>query len=92
MADFKPKPNSGVLWPNDRKTGDNHPDVRGDLFVSVALLKELSPKAEDGLIKLAVSGWKKELGGKRALSLSASAPYVKPASTASIDYDEDTPF
>ena len=92
MADFKPKPNSGVLWPNDRKKADNHPDVRGDLFVSLALLKDLAPKAEDGLIKLSVSGWRKELGGKKALSLSASAPYVKPQSTENADYDEDVPF
>jgi hypothetical protein len=90
MADFKPKPNSGVLWPNDRKKADNHPDVRGDLFVSLALIKDLAPKAEDGLVKLSVSGWKKELGGKKALSLSASAPYVKAPSNT--DYDEDTPF
>lgn len=92
MADFKPKPNSGTLWPNDKKSAENHPNVRGDLFVSVALLKELSPKAEDGLIKLAISGWKKELGGKKVLSLSTSAPYVKQEPTANADYDEDDPF
>jgi len=53
---YAPKPNTGMLWPNDYKTADNQPDKRGDLFLDRALLKRLMNSDAD-LIKLTVSGW-----------------------------------
>ena len=78
---YEPKPNTGTFWPNDRKTSQNHPDWKGDIHIEADLLQDLVGKANNGLVKIAVAGWNKELGGKSAISLSASAPYVKPADT-----------
>jgi hypothetical protein len=97
MADYQPKPNSGTLWPNDYKKAENHPDLRGDIYLDLNLLKDEWKKAENGLLKITLSGWSKVAAGKNILSLSAAAPYVKPAEAApsappADDPDEDVPF
>jgi hypothetical protein len=75
---FIPRPNTGSLWSNDRKTEDKHPDWKGDLFVDPGLLSELSKSPEHGLVKIAISGWQRDLNGRVLVSLNASAPYVSP--------------
>ena len=82
---FVPKPNTGTLWPNDKKKTDSHPDVRGDLHLDREVLKDFMRKHPEGLIKIAVAGWKKEINGKKTLSISASEPYEKPQ-------DNDLPY
>jgi hypothetical protein len=82
---FVPKPNTGTLWPNDKKKTDTHPDVRGDLNLDRSFLKDMLAKTDDDLIKISVAGWKKEINGKKTLSISASEPYVKPV-------DNDLPY
>jgi hypothetical protein len=76
---YEPKPNTGTLWPNEYKKADNHPDIKGDIFIERDLLNALMIKNPTGLIKISISGWKKSLAGKDAISLSASEPWVKPA-------------
>lgn len=75
---YIPKPNTGTLWPNDRKAGPSHPDVRGDVFLDRAFLKDMMNKSSDDLVKIQIAGWNKVINGKSCLSVSASAPYVKP--------------
>jgi hypothetical protein len=82
---FVPKPNTGTLWPNDKKKTDSHPDVRGDLNLDRSFLKDMLAKTDDDLIKVSIAGWKKEINGKKTLSISASEPYVKPV-------DNDLPY
>lgn len=85
MADYKQNPNSGTLWPNDRKTAQNHPDMRGDIFLDPQLVREqlanLDPAT--GFVKIAISGWAKTIANKNCLSMSAQKPYVKPAENTS---------
>ena len=82
---FVPKPNTGTLWPNDKKKTDSHPDVRGDLNLDRSFLKDMLAKTDDDLIKVSIAGWKKEINGKKTLSISASEPYIKPV-------DNDLPY
>lgn len=91
---YQPKPNSGTLWPNDKKSSDNHPDVRGDLFLDRDLLRKLASANKDQLIKITVAGWSKTIAGKSCISIAASEPYVKPAPAPErADYDDsDAPF
>ena len=77
MGDFIPKPNTGTLWPNNRKAAPSHPDMRGDIFFDRTFLQDMIDKSEDDLVKIQVSGWAKTIANKECLSLSASAPYVK---------------
>ena len=93
MSGFIPKPNTGTLWPNDRKTSENHPDKRGDVVIAASLLRTLLAKGEDP-VKLTVAAWEKSIGGKDCLSLAVSEPYVKPVDnvTRAVDPDEDVPF
>jgi len=93
---YTPKANTGTLWPNERKTAENHPDMRGDVFISASLLRSLIAKGEDP-VKIAIAGWGKVINGKECLSLTASEPYVKPVdnvtkAAAAADPDEDVPF
>lgn len=88
---FVPRPNTGTLWPNDKRTGDNQPNVRGDIFVDKELLQKLLKEAENGMVQLSLAGWTKELAGKKALTLKVSEPYKKAAPVASSD-EEDLPF
>ena len=75
---FIPKPNTGTLWPNERKNAPTHPDKRGDLVLDKQFILDLARKSEEDTIKIAISGWEKVIAGKDCLSLSASLPYVKP--------------
>lgn len=75
---YTPKPNSGTLWPNERKASQNHPDVRGDLYLDPAMLLDLAKKGEP-LIRISVAGWSKIIAGKECLTLNASAPFEKQA-------------
>jgi len=102
MSNFVPKPNSGTLWPNDRKTASNQPDMKGDAVIDRTLLQDLIDKSEGDLVKIQIAGWEKVIGGKNCLSLSVSAPYVKPEGGYSAPArqqpprqradDEDVPF
>lgn len=77
---YEPKPNTGTLFPNDYKKQDNHPDVKGDLFIDRTLLNALMSKSSDPLVKISLSGWNKSsANGKTFVSLAASEPWVKPA-------------
>lgn len=82
---YEPKPNTGTLWPNDKKS-PNHPDVKGDIHLDRELLTTLMEKHPDGLIKVSIAGWKKEINGKKVLSISGSEPYVKTSQ------DDDLPY
>ncbi len=88
---FVPRPNTGTLWPNDKRTSDNQPNVRGDIFVDKELIQKLLKEAENGMVQLSLAGWTKELAGKKALTLKVSEPYRKAAPVASSD-EEDLPF
>lgn len=88
---FVPRPNTGTLWPNDKRTSDNQPNVRGDIFVDKDLLQKLLKEAENGMVQLSLAGWTKELAGKKALTIKVSEPYKKAAPVASSD-EEDLPF
>lgn len=93
---FIPKPNSGVLWPNEKKQSPNQPDVRGDLFLAKDMLMSLMDKEPGDLVKIAISGWRKEIIFKDCISLAASEPYVKtqdqPPPKRTPDDVEDIPF
>ena len=81
---YIPKPNTGTLWPNEYKKSDTHPDIKGDILIEKSLLQALISKGEDP-VKISIAGWKKEINGKKTLSISASEPYVKPV-------DNDLPY
>ena len=86
MSNFVPKPNTGTLWPNDRKNSPNHPDMRGDVFIDRVFLQDMIDKCESDLVKLQVAAWDKVIAGKNCLSLSVSAPYVKQEGQSSGGY------
>lgn len=76
---YEPKPNSGTLWPNEYKKAENHPDLKGDIHIDRDLVNALMIKQPGDLVKISISGWKKTIAGKDAISLSTSEPWVKPA-------------
>lgn len=93
---FTPKPNTGYLWKNDKKTEHNHPDLRGDSLLDRELLKKLLSTG-DGPVKISVSAWKgKAKDGNTYVYLSFSEPFVpkKPAAPKvdAPEDDEDVPF
>lgn len=94
---FVPKPNTGSLWANDRKTAENHPDLRGEVVIDKQLLIDLMSKGENP-VKIALAGWNKTTAtGRDYVSLVASEPFVpqkrieqtKPPVATD---DEDVPF
>lgn len=93
---FVPKPNTGSLWANDRKTSENQPDLRGEIVVDKQLLVDLIAKGENP-VKIALAGWNKTtVNGRDYVSLVASEPFipqkkVEPEPKPVVD-DEDVPF
>ena len=95
---FVPKPNTGSLWANDRKTSENQPDLRGEVVVDKQLLVDLIAKGENP-VKIALAGWNKTtVNGRDYVSLVASEPFIpqkkvepEPKRAQTVD-DEDIPF
>lgn len=73
---FIPKPNTGTLFPNERKDPtSSQPDMKGNIFLDRALINEQLNSTPDGeLVKFEISGW--DNGGR--IGLRFSKPYVKP--------------
>jgi hypothetical protein len=84
---FVSKPNTGALFTN-KKSSPNQPDVRGDIYLDRSLVKKLM-SGDDEMIKIAVSGWRKDTGSMKFLSLALSEPYKKVEQDSD---DEDIPF
>ena len=71
---FEEKPNTGVLFPNNRKEKDSHPDYRG--------------KANYKGIEFEIAGWKKtSQNGQPRISLSLKEPYRKPEAVSDLGGD-----
>jgi len=89
-------PNSGALFPNDKKVHERSPDFQGDVQVEVSLLQDLIKTADNGLVKIRLGGWRKETSRGWFVSLKVSAPFVnsnRPAPVQHKDqYGEDVPF
>lgn len=99
--------NTGVLFPNDRKTNPNQPDFTGSVILSRELIlyatREIGAGREP---KLTIKGWKKtSKAGKGFVSLRAEEPWdpnkaqARPASSqqaqpsgGSYDVNDDIPF
>jgi len=80
---FEQKPNSGALFANTNKKAENHPDIRGDIYVARELIAEIAKKNPSPLIKLSLSVWKRESqAGNKYMSISVSEPYEKPDAPA----------
>ena len=80
---YEARPNTGVLFTNDSKKAENHPDFRGSVDIDRNLLIDLLKKHQEGPIKVSIAAWKKVAqSGNPFLSLSASEPYEKPAGQA----------
>jgi uncharacterized protein (DUF736 family) len=94
---FVPKPNTGSLWANDRKTSENHPDLRGEVVIDRKLLADLMAKGENP-VKIALAGWNKTtVNGRDYVSLVASEPFVPQKRVEQEhpkveDDDQDIPF
>lgn len=83
MNNYTPKPNSGSLWTNSYKKQDNHPDMRGDVYLDRSLLRRLLDNTSDDLIKVSISSWSRTTNnGRDYMSLSISEPYEKPQAQA----------
>ena len=83
---FDQKPNSGVMFANDKKTSESQPDFRGEVYLDKTFLIEQAHKANGSLVKISLAAWNKvaKSSGKEYLSLAASEPWVKK--------DDDLPY
>ena len=82
MAEFIQKPNTGSVFVNRDKKAENHPDMRRLIHVDRNLLIDLLTKNKEGNIKLSLACWKRNTkNGEDFLSLGASEPYEKPATS-----------
>jgi len=78
---YEPKEGDGSLFRNSQKQdGDTKPDYTGKILI--------------GGVSYRVAGWVKEGkdGGKNWLSLKASLPQEKPATSGTSQPDNDLPF
>jgi hypothetical protein len=99
---FEQKPDTGVLFENNRKTSDYAPDYKGNILISKELLQELFDGGGEDAIKLDIAAWKKLTNSGELLSLKVSKPFVnnKPATPvklpdpppADLVSDDDLPF
>ncbi len=99
---YNHKPNTGSLWPNDKKVSEHHPDIKGDVAIDKRLLLDLIATGEDP-IKMSISAWKNvsQKTGTEYWSLKISEPFIpvkqpeqtQPKQAAINDIpDEDVPF
>jgi len=98
---FIPKPNTGSLWQNDKKTDDKHPDMRGEAVISKQLMVDLISKGDDP-VKFAVAAWNRTtINGRDYVSITFSEPFIPqkkadleptPKQQAMPEDDDDIPF
>ena len=69
---------SGALFVNDRKQSDKAPDWKGDVELSVNLLKHLTDQAKAGRpAKVSIAGWNRAAkNGATFIGLKFSPPYA----------------
>jgi len=53
---YEPKPNSGSLWPNDKKTDEKHPDRTGEILLECPHCQAQWQAFLDGWLKKTVNG------------------------------------
>jgi len=82
-------PNSGALWPNQKRETEKHPNSTGSIKIERGLLKEMMASQDNELIEILLSGWTKEWQGKKYVSLKASKPYKKGEQQSKPPVDED---
>ena len=73
-------PPSGVLFQNDRKQRDTHPDYNGNLEVSREIVDDLVAQVREGIDKpvIDLAGWRKMTkAGKPFLSLRGGVPWKR---------------
>ncbi len=89
-------PNSGALFPNDRKVHEKSPDFQGDVTVEVSMLQDMIKASDNGLVKLRLGGWRKESSRGWFVSLKVSAPFaspdIAPKAKAAPSEPDDVPF
>ena len=94
---FVPKPNSGTLFPNERRDSSDQPDMTGNIHLDSALLRELLDETPEGeLVKIQVSAWNND-GGRIGLRLKKPfVPKPKPVEhkiqAAEPQLSDDFPF
>lgn len=77
---YEHKPNTGTLFPNDKRTKDTQPIMRGEASIDKVFIENEINKTAGAVVKIAISAWPKEINGKQCLSISIGEPYVKQAS------------
>jgi hypothetical protein len=83
MANEREYPNSGILFRNDNKKTDKHPDYRGDA--------EVTCEHCGGRLELWLSGWVKEGRKGKFLSLAFRSKQAERAAAAPTpNHDEET--
>jgi len=78
MSDYDNKP-GGVLFSNNRKQQQNHPDFTGNIRLSREVVDNLIEQRNAGVEcpALDLSAWKKQGNSGTFLSLSAKKPYKR---------------
>jgi len=97
MADNNKDMTQGALFISNRRSKDNHPNYRGEITISKALLRELVERAKQGgEIKIALAAWqKKSKAGNQYLSVAGQlwVNYQKQQDeSGSFSDNEDIPF
>lgn len=85
----------GVLFKNDKKKEDRHPDYTGNFTMTMGLLKAYEAAMVNGEVRVDLAAWIKEGKKGKFLSLSVSAPYDgarKPRPPRAVEDDSDAPF
>jgi hypothetical protein len=93
----------GILFVNNRKEKDSHPDYTGRMAVDREIIDSLVDQLNSGVQYPAVelSGWKKvSVKGTKFLSISPKKPFVKDSgdsprakqAPASDAFDDEIPF
>jgi predicted solute-binding protein len=90
---FDPKPNQGFIFKNKFKKEENHPDLKGDVYLDIDLISQLIKESKYNVIKLQIGAYiKTSTDGSKYLAIYASRPYLIPNTSQASGLDDDIPF
>ena len=92
-TNYPVRENTGFIFKNKFKKQDNHPDLKGDVYLDRELLELVLKESTQSVIQIKLGAYKKQTkDGETYLAIYASKPLLQKSFIETTKDDDDIPF